>query len=147
MSPTLSLRVVMQQEALHLSSPHSAVLQPKRLKSFSQGTQKVSTCYPTNLLFITATLSRPTAEISAEPSFSTSLPHLLTPSPPPNRVSSSSLQYEPGFLGEVPDCTVVNRNCDIVDALGSLTNILTSKVYDVAIESPLELAPKLSERL
>jgi hypothetical protein len=28
-----------------------------------------------------------------------------------------------------------------------LTNILTSKVYDVAKETPLELAPKLSERL
>lgn len=28
-----------------------------------------------------------------------------------------------------------------------LTNILSSKVYDVAIESPLELATKLSERL
>lgn len=134
-------------EALHLSSPHSAILRPKRLKSFSQGTQKVSTRRPTNPLFITATLSRPTTEISAEPSSSsTSLPHLLTP-PPPNRVSSSSLQYEPGFLGAVPDRTVANGNGDIVDALGSLTNILTSKVYDVAIESPLELATKLSERL
>ncbi|KAK9932041.1 hypothetical protein M0R45_019292 [Rubus argutus] len=134
-------------EALHLSSPHSAVLRPKRLKSFSQGTQKVSTRSPTNSLFITATLSRPMAEISAEPSSSTSLSHLLTPSPPPNRVSSSSLQYEPGFLGAVPDRAVANGNGNIVDALGSLTNILTSKVYDVAIESPLELATKLSERL
>lgn len=28
-----------------------------------------------------------------------------------------------------------------------LTNILSAKVYDVAIESPLQFAPKLSERL
>ncbi|KAK9932045.1 hypothetical protein M0R45_019296 [Rubus argutus] len=129
-------------EALHLSKPHSAVLQPKRLKSFSQETQKVSTCHPTNPLFITATLSQPTAKITVEPSSSNSLPHLLTLSPPPNRVSSSSLQYEPGFLGAVPDRTIANRNCDKVIALGSLTNILTSKLYDVAIESSLELAPK-----
>ncbi|KAM5559646.1 threonine dehydratase biosynthetic, chloroplastic [Rosa sericea] len=136
-------------EALHLSSVQSPILPPKRFESFPLGTQKVSTRRPNNPLFITATLSRPTTEISAEPSSSSasSLPHLLTPSSPPNRVSTSSLQYEQGFLGAVPDRTVANGNNDIVDALGSLTNILTSKVYDVAIESPLELATKLTERL
>ena len=35
----------------------------------------------------------------------------------------------------------------VVGAMEYLTNILSSKVYDVAIESPLQLAPKLSERL
>lgn len=33
------------------------------------------------------------------------------------------------------------------NAMTYLTNILSSKVYDVAIESPLQLAPKLSARL
>ncbi|KAK9932044.1 hypothetical protein M0R45_019295 [Rubus argutus] len=87
-------------EALHLSSPYSAILQSKQWKSFSQGTQNVSTCHPTNPLFITATLSRPMAEISAEASSSARIPHLLIPSTLTNRVSSSSLQYEPGSLGQ-----------------------------------------------
>ncbi|KAJ4845406.1 LOW QUALITY PROTEIN: Threonine dehydratase 1 biosynthetic, chloroplastic [Turnera subulata] len=33
------------------------------------------------------------------------------------------------------------------DAMGYLTNILSSKVYEVAIESPLQLAPKLTKRI
>lgn len=33
-----------------------------------------------------------------------------------------------------------------LSAMDYLTNILASKVYDVAYESPLQLAPKLSER-
>ena len=136
-------------EALHLSSVQSPILPRKRFESFPVETRKVSICRPKNMVFITATMSRPTSEVSAEPSSSSvsSLPHLLTQSMPPKRVSSSSLQYEPGFLGAVPDPTVASGNSDIVDALGSLTNILSSKVYDVAIESPLELATKLSERL
>ncbi|KAL6145688.1 hypothetical protein ACLB2K_056373 [Fragaria x ananassa] len=137
-------------EALHLSPLQSPFLPQKRFGSFHVGTQKVSTRRLNTPLFITATLSRPTSEISAEPSSSSSAssrPHLQTQSLPPKRVSTSSLQYEPGFLGAVPDRTVASGDNDIVDALGSLTNILSSKVYDVAIESPLELATKLSERL
>ncbi|KAL6138464.1 hypothetical protein ACLB2K_063746 [Fragaria x ananassa] len=137
-------------EALHLSSLQSPFLPQKRFGSFHVGTQKVSTSRLNTPFFITATLSRPTSEISAEPSSSSSAssrPHLQTQSLPPKRVSTGSLQYEPGFLGAVPDRTVASGDNDIVDALGSLTNILSSKVYDVAIESPLELATKLSERL
>ncbi|WVZ04014.1 hypothetical protein V8G54_024820 [Vigna mungo] len=36
---------------------------------------------------------------------------------------------------------------DVMNVLSYLTNILTSKVYDVAIESPLQFAPKLSGKL
>lgn len=57
------------------------------------------------------------------------------------RVSAESLQYESGFLGAVPEKT----GEPISESY--LTEILSSKVYDVAIESPLQLAPKLSERL
>ena len=64
------------------------------------------------------------------------------------KVSPESLQYPPGFLGAVPERTVTDGSGeDIVEAFSHLTNILSSKVYDVAIESPLELATKLSERL
>ena len=64
------------------------------------------------------------------------------------KVSPESLQYPPGFLGAVPERTVTDGSGeDIVEAFSHLTNILSSKVYDVAVESPLELATKLSERL
>lgn len=65
------------------------------------------------------------------------------------RVSADSLQYPAGYLGAAPDRSGSNGDGEdgIVDAMSYLTNILASKVYDVAIESPLQLAPKLSERL
>ncbi|CAM6051516.1 unnamed protein product [Sphagnum compactum] len=63
-------------------------------------------------------------------------------------VMPASLQYEAGYLGGITEKT---RNADNAAAGPSptsyLTRILASKVYDVAIESPLELAPKLSERI
>ncbi|KAL2346795.1 hypothetical protein Fmac_000795 [Flemingia macrophylla] len=68
--------------------------------------------------------------------------------PPRPRVSSDSLQYPPCYLGVVP-CRSHSETSESVmnDAMGYLTNILSSKVYDVAMESPLQLAPKLSEKL
>lgn len=70
-------------------------------------------------------------------------------SPPPAllRVSPSSLQYESGQLGAVPDHKV-EEGAGALSEMEYLTNILSSnRVYDVAIESPLSIAPKLSERL
>lgn len=64
------------------------------------------------------------------------------------RVMPDSLQYAAGYVGGITEKT---RSLNCVSAgpseLSYLTGILTSKVYDVAIESPLELAPKVSERL
>ncbi|KAA8518652.1 hypothetical protein F0562_016126 [Nyssa sinensis] len=97
--------------------------------------------------FVFATLSKSTAEISPLPTVTTSetsLPALSPSTPPLLRVSPDSLQYEPGKLGAVPDRTVTDG---VLSAMEYLTNILSSKVYDVAIESPLQLAPKLSGRL
>ncbi|XP_071709716.1 threonine dehydratase 1 biosynthetic, chloroplastic-like [Rutidosis leptorrhynchoides] len=74
---------------------------------------------------------------------------LRTPeqSPAVLRVSPSSLQYESGKLGAVPDHKVDESNRSLSE-MEYLTNILSSnRIYDVAIESPLSLAPKLSERL
>ncbi|XP_055807400.1 threonine dehydratase 1 biosynthetic, chloroplastic [Solanum dulcamara] len=59
------------------------------------------------------------------------------------RVSPSSLQCEPGFL--IPNSPVLGSGGLI--GYEYLTNILSSKVYDVAYETPLQKAPKLSERL
>ncbi|KAL6337230.1 hypothetical protein AAG906_036544 [Vitis piasezkii] len=100
--------------------------------------------------FIKATISKPAAEISGTSSTTvTSSQTSLHPSPVPplKRVSSDSLQYQPGCIGAVPDSTIHDGMDGVVGAMEYLTNILSSKVYDVAIESPLQLAPKLSERL
>lgn len=78
----------------------------------------------------------------APPQHSTSLPLPL------RKVSSDALQYPPGYLGAVPDRTGLGGGGDgAISAMGYLTNILSSKVYDVAMETPLQLAPNLSERL
>lgn len=69
----------------------------------------------------------------------------ITPSLP--KVSPDSLQYEPGFLGAISDKTAPAPGCGVDSAMAYLTRIITSKVYDVAVESALELAPKLSQRL
>lgn len=75
----------------------------------------------------------------------------VVPKPLPQEllhVMPASLQYEAGYLGGISEKT---RNADNAAAGPSptsyLTRILASKVYDVAIESLLELAPKLSEKI
>jgi threonine dehydratase len=60
----------------------------------------------------------------------------------------ASLQYEAGYLGGISEKTRIADNAAAGPSPTSyLTRILASKVYDVAIESPLELAPKLSEKI
>ncbi|XP_073318101.1 threonine dehydratase 1 biosynthetic, chloroplastic-like [Primulina huaijiensis] len=102
---------------------------------------------------IHATLSKSVAKIL--PTLEIPLPRMSTLSPPPDsnvgshleRVSPSSLQCESGYL-------IPNKNHSHNGAAGNgglnameyLTNILSSKVYEVAYESPLELATKLSDR-
>ncbi|KAJ0249572.1 Threonine dehydratase biosynthetic [Hirschfeldia incana] len=71
----------------------------------------------------------------------------LPPLPPRLNVSPNSLQYPPGYLGAVPERTSDHDSGSIVEAMEYLTNILSTKVYDIAVESPLHLAKKLSERL
>lgn len=128
----------------------------RRLDSTSRAlneTQK-TTNLKTHKPFFVATLSKSKAEVSPVQS----LPDSVTTRdndalngtsflPPPLKVSADSLQYPEGYLGAIPDCTVPDGNDDIVNAMDYLTQILASKVYDVAIESPLQLALKLSERL
>ena len=64
------------------------------------------------------------------------------------RVMPDSLQYPAGYLGGISEKTKdLELSNAAPTAISYLTRILTSKVYDVAIESPLELARKVSERL
>lgn len=72
--------------------------------------------------------------------------------PPLMRVSSDSLQYEEGFLGAISEKTAPGPFClseglNVPTAVSYLTRILSSKVYEAAIESPLQYAPKLSEKM
>ncbi|KAL9425229.1 hypothetical protein AB3S75_032211 [Citrus x aurantiifolia] len=136
-------------ESLQLWSPPSPLFRPYRNKRplpFSNGSVRIK------MPVIRATLSKPTAEITPSVSFRETTLHSQSPPPPTaQKVSPNSLQYPSGYLGSVPDRA---ENVDgakdgdnIFDAMSYLTNILSSKVYDVAIESPLQFAPKLSERL
>ena len=64
------------------------------------------------------------------------------------RVMPDSLQYEAGKVGGISERTKdLESAIRAPTAVSYLTRILTAKVYDVAIESPLELAKKLNERL
>lgn len=64
------------------------------------------------------------------------------------RVSADSLQYQSGFLGAAPDNSFASDDdASPVSAMEYLTKILSSKVYDVAVESPLQFAERLSETL
>lgn len=103
--------------------------------------------------FAVARLSKP-ASAAILPSVEElhSAPPLSPPPPPPpasekplSVVPPSSLQCESGYL--VPNKYRGNgAGDDTLNAMEYLTNILSSKVYDVAYESPLQLAPKMSER-
>lgn len=60
------------------------------------------------------------------------------------RVSPGCLEYEAGKVGAVPDHRV---SVGPLSEMEYLTSIFSSRVYDVAVESPLDLATKLSQRL
>ncbi|KAI3908246.1 hypothetical protein MKX01_027268 [Papaver californicum] len=111
------------------------------ISSTSKGTVEVSE-KPSSVNNNNTTHENPLKKSSLSSSSSSSVPPLM-------RVSPESLQYESGFLGSVPS---KERNDELLgdnspDSMTYLTNILSSKVYDVAVESPLQYAKKLSERI
>lgn len=66
------------------------------------------------------------------------------------RVLPESLVYESGLLGPVPKMLAAPTGEDgyvVHNAINYLPNILSSKVYDVAIQTPLDYSTRLSERL
>ncbi|XP_057982032.1 threonine dehydratase 1 biosynthetic, chloroplastic isoform X3 [Malania oleifera] len=136
-------------EAVRFNLSHFSPLRPelsKHSNETSKRKKRSSFCSP---LLVTATVSKSAAEISHKPSAATprEVPPQPSPAPPLLKASAHSLQYPSGCLGGVPDRTVADGRHGLLTAMGYLTNILSSKVYDVAIESPLQLATKLSERL
>ncbi|KAE8690052.1 Threonine dehydratase biosynthetic [Hibiscus syriacus] len=143
-------------EALRLTPPQPLLLRHKQsVPQTSFLGPYISKKGNPNLPWIRAAVSKPTAEISyptvtsgenAVLSSSTSS-IAAAPSAPRKKVPSNSLQYPSGYLGASPERSMDEGNGDVINAMEYLTNILSSKVYDVAIESPLQLATKLSERL
>lgn len=143
-------------EALRLSPANSPFLRSnrsdlarRRPNGVHQGAadHRLHTIRP----FFAASLSKQTAEIStssAEKGSAALQSHASQAAPARMRVAADSLQYPAGYVGAVPDRAAIRDGDEgHVDAMSYLTNILASKVYDVSIESPLQLAPKLSERL
>ncbi|KAL1566029.1 Threonine dehydratase biosynthetic, chloroplastic [Salvia divinorum] len=97
---------------------------------------------------ICATLSKQGSEILTS---APRAPPPLAPPPPPVsepllRVSPASLQCESGRLLRNENMGNGAGREATLSAMEYLTNILASKVYDVAYESPLQLTAKLSER-
>ncbi|XP_047332399.1 threonine dehydratase 1 biosynthetic, chloroplastic-like [Impatiens glandulifera] len=143
-------------EALHFAPTHQLLLRQKNTNKTKSHFNDIFTSKPAAAAaankirpLIYSALSKPTDGASSKPSLlnGTTSPQSNLPAPPLLRVSSDSLQYPAGFLGAVPDQDIQGSGTNLLNAMEYLTNVLSSKVYDVAIESPLQLAPKLSEKL
>lgn len=135
-------------DVLRFASAQSPLLRPKfsgnELVNTSSAVVKISR--PKQVIY--ATVSKPAAEVVPSVEKRPWVPPLTPTIPPVDakpllRVSPGSLECESGYL--VPNENPSGGN-GTVDAMEYLTNILASKVYDVAYESPLQLATKLSER-
>ncbi|CAA2990627.1 threonine dehydratase biosynthetic, chloroplastic-like [Olea europaea subsp. europaea] len=96
-------------------------------------------------LFIEATISKSTGNILPAVDKSPGAASLAAAAPL-LKVSPSSLHCESGCL--IPNFPAGDGAVSdgALNAMQYLTNILSSKVYDVAYESPLQLAQKLSDR-
>lgn len=95
------------------------------------------------------TLINPIVRIAAvaTTSLETTSPNPSPPLPPLTKIlTAESLQYESGFVG-TPPAVARNGGEGVQNGMSYLTKILSSKVYDIAIETPLQYASKLSERL
>ncbi|XVF55602.1 hypothetical protein PTKIN_Ptkin06aG0049200 [Pterospermum kingtungense] len=142
-------------EALRLTPPQLPLLRHRDTAPHTSFSRAYITKKRTRP-WIRAAVSKPTAEISSptvttsrdqEAFVSSSSSFAAVSSAPPTKVSANSLVYPSGYLGAAPERPMDEGNDDVINAMEYLTNILSSKVYDVAIESPLQLATKLSERL
>ncbi|XP_004496176.1 threonine dehydratase biosynthetic, chloroplastic-like [Cicer arietinum] len=129
-------------EALRFSTAHQPLLRPHSHPLHHKMLRTAVQANPRSNSFIVGVFSKP-AELVSVPSPTS----VVSPPHPLIKVSPDSLQYPPGYVGAVPDRSHSGDVEDIHGAMDYLTKILSSRVYDVAEDSPLEFAPKLSERL
>ncbi|KAK9999482.1 hypothetical protein SO802_019085 [Lithocarpus litseifolius] len=112
---------------------------------------KAEKSHKNQLSNITATFTNQKVEIFHRASHLNS--HKKTKLPKPShipqlmRVPAESLVYESGFLGVVPKKLAGESHSHNHKDINYLNEILLSKVYDVAVETPLDYASKLSEKL
>ncbi|KAL5976592.1 Threonine dehydratase biosynthetic, chloroplastic [Asimina triloba] len=101
--------------------------------------------------FVSAAIAKGAPQISVQDPYLHQTPSPSSGISPLKKLSSDSLVFDSGYLGAVPDrASSATAGAEMEggpSAMSYLTNILSSKVYNVAIESPLQLAPKLSDRL
>ncbi|KAJ4980123.1 hypothetical protein NE237_010903 [Protea cynaroides] len=146
-------------EALGFAPSHSLLLRSNRVNSTCPSSIRISSKetkpIKKNKPFVAATFVKGTPPQVSEKSSSVVSPEKTIQSssssssstPPLKKYLPESLQYDSGKIGGVPDGMEALENDGSRSATHYLINILSSKVYDVAIESPLQHAKKLSERL
>lgn len=119
---------------------------PLRRATFS-GSEPFSATVPRSFAVAVARLSKaaPSQTLSNVKELGSAAP--LSPPLPEEVVRPSSLQCESGYLLPNRCCGNSGAGDGTLNAMEYLTSILSSKVYDVAYESPLQLASKLSDRL
>ncbi|PRQ33284.1 putative threonine ammonia-lyase [Rosa chinensis] len=143
----------------HLKSHHTSsstsvpsLIRPLVFKDYNNPKKNINL---RNQQYCKAILTNPAEVTSFKPSPLPS-PFETTPLHEPSQDNShelrkvlpETLEYESGFLGSVPKKFAGDDGNGIPQTMMSyLTRILTSKVYDVAIESPLDYASKLSNKL
>ncbi|XP_042477037.1 threonine dehydratase biosynthetic, chloroplastic [Macadamia integrifolia] len=144
-------------EALGFSPSHAQLLRSNRVNSIFTSSIRISSIEEKpqkkkKKSFVAATFVKGTppqvsqtasSVISTEKTIQSS----SSSTSPLKKYLPESLQYESGKLGGVPDGMVATDNDGSPSAPHYLIDILSSKVYDVAIESPLQYATKLSERI
>ncbi|GLT75059.1 hypothetical protein SLA2020_468100 [Shorea laevis] len=119
-------------EAVRFTSPHPPLLRHKMHQfSASTGPQVSTKTNPNIRPVISARLSEQTAEPSPAVTYQETSFSSTVSSSPPKRVSFNSLQYPPGYLGAVRNCTVTEGNGSIINAMEYLTNILSSEREDL----------------
>ncbi|XP_073044349.1 threonine dehydratase 1 biosynthetic, chloroplastic [Primulina eburnea] len=134
-------------EALRFAPAQSSMFGTKfNVRSSSAAVKK--TCVKP---LIYAALSKPAAEVFSSVEVPSSRVPALAPcseaaAQPLMKVSPNSLQCDSGYLVRNENLGNVAVRNGSLNAMEYLTNILSSKVYDVAYESPLQLATNLSER-
>ncbi|KAM7264189.1 hypothetical protein ACFE04_001872 [Oxalis oulophora] len=138
-------------EALHLTPSHSSSILLINRHILSSPPQPPPPLFQAlrrhNTVIVAAAVTKNSSAVTVTVTDKPSPSFVATPAKNKKKVSASSLQYPSGFVGAKPEQSTGDSTVNVVDAMDYLTKILTAKVYDVAIESPLHLAPKLSEKI
>ncbi|KAK6943925.1 Pyridoxal-phosphate dependent enzyme [Dillenia turbinata] len=135
-------------ESLCLRPAQFPLHKPKHHRIEIRTPQKTELATKKKHVTIRATASKSTAEISLKPSISHSRETPLHSSSSASsyslkKLSADSLQYESGFLGAVPNREEMESGDGVINAMGYLTNILSSKVFSFKLRGAYNMMVKL----